>query len=630
MDHDVKHLSRRLYDRSDLGTSKPQTMLLLVLVVSWLLCGLYNYLVLAPPTQPARERVLRALVFGPTYGPLGVARAGRTMQIRRTAVPMNSVLQVVGALPTGVLALLLVGSDRGAQRRRQRRAAVRHAQAQGRPLPADVVRKVRLRGDGLPLGMVNDQVVGIPYGADAGHVAVIAPTRSGKGLHLTETLLRWPGAAVVVDPKGEQWDRTAGTRAAWGPVYRLPFHGLDLLAYFDRHDPLDLQELHSHLLRPWQDREKIFAEKSLPLFQAAVQVGDRTGQHPLRLLLQWADGGLRMMLDAARPHATAKVEQFLDGDRLGDEVNRFTQSAWGTFTTRVGPFVPHSATVTGRDVPHDWIQHGATIYLTYPLDQLQTAGPLVSAIIAGLIKGVLKTSATDRRPTLFAVDELPTVALGNLDTYLATMGGYGATALLYLQSLAHLEEVYGDVRSRAILANCHHQLFYAPRDPRTPRYVSEMFGTELAYVTSESRSSSLAHGQAVGRRQRTTTTQEVVRPALDVPQVLALPQAAVVLFTTLAGRQYRILTERLNPLARLPMLALPPTLVRTRSGRASPEPRPQGENDVRQRGLSAVAVQGATALTTAPASADAVPPLQDGGGRAQGPDPHMEDQDAYF
>ncbi len=632
MDQEIKHLYRRLYGRSDLGTSKPQTVLTLVLIMTWLLCGLYNYVLLAPPTHPPQERAMRAVAFGPAYAPLGVARAGRTMLIRRKPVPTKSVMLLVGAMAIGLLALLLFGGgDRQDQRERQRRAARKHAEAQGRPLPAEVVRKLRLPGSGLPLGLVNDQVVGIPYGADAGHVAVIAPTRSGKGLHLTETLLRWPGAAVVVDPKGEQWERTAGTRAQWRPVYRLPFHGLDLLDYFDRHDPLDLQELHSHLLRPWQDREKIFAEKSLPLFHAAVQVGDATGQHPLQLLLAWADGGLRAAMDEARPHAADRLEQFLDGDRPGEELNRFTQSAWGTFTTRVGPFVPHIATVTGGDVPRDWVHQGTTIYLTYPLDQLQTAGPLVSAIIAGLIKGVLKTPAAARRPTLFAIDELPTVALGNLDTYLATIGGYGATALLYLQSLAHLQEVYGEVRSRAILANCHHQLYYAPRDPVTPRHVSELFGTELAYVTSESRSWGGEHGQAAGRRQWTATTQEVIRPALSVSQVLALPQAAVVLLTTLAGRQYRVLAERLNPIGQFPTLPPPPTLVRARSWsiNATFGAALTGGDSLEQQ-ADGVSVQGTAACTRDSATAEAVPPSQIMTKPAGVGDARGDHQDAYF
>jgi type IV secretory pathway TraG/TraD family ATPase VirD4 len=65
--------------------------------------------------------------------------------------------------------------------------------------------------------------IGIPWTADAGHIAVVGPTRSGKGLHLTDTLIRWPGPVVCIDPKGEQWQRTASFRQrAYGPVFRIP------------------------------------------------------------------------------------------------------------------------------------------------------------------------------------------------------------------------------------------------------------------------------------------------------------------------------------------------------------------------------------------------------------------------
>lgn len=274
--------------------------------------------------------------------------------------------------------------------------------------------------------------------------------------------------------------------------------------------------------------------------------GRATGAHPLRLLATWAELAAPEALRQARVHAAAKVDQFLDGDPLDGGLNRFTQSAWGTFTTRFGPLVPHIATVSSDDVPADWLARGATIYLTYPLDQLQTAGALVAAVIAGLIKGQMRHPT--REATLFAIDEMPTAALYNLDTYLATIGGYGATALIYMQSLAQLEEVYGPARARSILANCHHQLFYPPRDVPTAKYVSEMFGTELIFPQSVSTSSSLGYGKGTGARTRSSTTTERVAAALEVPQVLALPEGAVVLFTTLAGQQDRLLAGRMNPI----------------------------------------------------------------------------------
>lgn len=554
----VAQLYDRLYHRTDIVPHYVGRTVALGLAAVWCLFGLWNFLVLARDIPIGRERALLALGFGPLYQLIDPPGLRGALPIAGRQLPVRIALVLVAGPALAVcVGLSRAGSTERLQRYAQRRRAQRYARAQGRPLPDVAARQLGL-GDrpGVPLGQVQRAVIGLPYGADKGHIAVIAPTRSGKGLHLTDTLLRWPGAAVVVDPKREQWTRTAGYRLQYGPVYEVPVVGVDLLRAFDPRDPLDVQELHSHLLRPWQDRERIFAEKSLALFQAAMIAGRATGAHPLRLLATWAELAAPEALRQARVHAAAKVDQFLDGDPLDGGLNRFTQSAWGTFTTRFGPLVPHIATVSSDDVPADWLARGATIYLTYPLDQLQTAGALVAAVIAGLIKGQMRHPT--KEATLFAIDEMPTAALYNLDTYLATIGGYGATALIYMQSLAQLEEVYGPARARSILANCHHQLFYPPRDVPTAKYVSEMFGTELIFPQSVSTSSSLGYGKGTGARTRSSTTSERVAAALEVPQVLALPEGAVVLFTTLAGQQDRLLAGRMNPIPVLGTLPPPP------------------------------------------------------------------------
>lgn len=545
-DPDVKRLYSRVYDRSDLGNYRGQTIAALVIAGVWLFFGLINYQFFAD-ALPRDQRKILAFGYGPAFMPLHVPRTGPEVEIAGLGVPVR-LGALIGALPLGLAGLLAFGNQTERdQRSRQRRKAQQYAAAQGRPLPAEVVKKTVLRGLGVPLGLVQAQPIGIPYKADKGHVAVVAPTRSGKGLHLTETLLSWPGPCVVVDPKAEQYERTVGYRSRFGPIYRVPdLSCVNLLDYFDLSSSLDVQELHGHLLRPWQDREKIFSEKSLALFHAAATAGRATGRHPLHLLARWARMAAPEALIEARQYAKAEIDQFLDGDDPAQGLNRFTQSAWGTFTTRFGPFVPHIATVSMSEIPKTWQEENATIYITYPLDQLQTAGALVSAILAALVKGQMRQRK--KIHTLYAIDEMPTVALYNLDTYLATVGGYGATMLLYMQSLAQLNEVYGHHRAQSVLSNCHHQLYYPPRDPETARYVSEMFGTELQFTKTESYSGS-------GQDQRVSATYtESQRPALDVPEVLALPEAAVVVFTTLAGRQYRIVTERMNPIAKLDTL----------------------------------------------------------------------------
>jgi type IV secretion system protein VirD4 len=52
-----------------------------------------------------------------------------------------------------------------------------------------------------------------------GHVAVIAPTRSGKGNGVViPTCLTWPDSICVLDLKGENFQKTAGRRKQMGQV----------------------------------------------------------------------------------------------------------------------------------------------------------------------------------------------------------------------------------------------------------------------------------------------------------------------------------------------------------------------------------------------------------------------------
>ena len=270
-------------------------------------------------------------------------------------------------------------------------------------------------------------------------------------------------------------------------MYRLPEQSIDLLDYYDFDDPLDVQFLHETLLRVWQDHEPFWAEKSLPLFFAAQKCATATGDHPLRVLARWVQLAAPTAMAEARLYAPVEVGQFLDTDDPTAPINRTAQSAWATLVTRYTRLVPHIDTVTTATVPASWMADGGTVYITYPLDQLSMAGSLVAAIVGAFVKAKMRaeTSGQPTSFTLFALDEMPTTAIPRLDEYLSIMGGFGATALLYMQSLAQLDEVYGHDRARTILANCHQQVYYPPRDVPTAEYVSKLFGTELQFVESD-------------------------------------------------------------------------------------------------------------------------------------------------
>lgn len=409
------------------------------------------------------------------------------------------------------------------------RESHQHARSQGRDDETKVLRALALpdrRGQrgglppapGIPLAYRGGKPLGLPPDTDRGHVAVIGPTRAGKSFHLTDALLRWPGPALVVDPKGEQWQRTAGSRQEQrGPVYRIPPQGLDLAQLYDLGDDLDRRELHEALLRPWRDgHDRIFADKALSILEAAVVAGDKTGEHPLRILAAWARQSPTLALREAALLAPDAVRTFTDGTKPEEiDRNRFAMSAWGTFSTRFSPIAAHLATVTTPQVPAHWASQNATIYLCYPLQSQAAVGPLAAALIGGLIRQLLATPPASR--VLVAIDEMPTVALPHLSGYLATVGGAGLTMLLYAQALPQIEAVYGREDALAILSNCSHQVFFPPRDPQTAELVSRAYGTKYAIAQ-------LASGTGVH-------FQTQYRPALEVGQVMALGAGQVVVFS---------------------------------------------------------------------------------------------------
>ncbi len=268
----------------------------------------------------------------------------------------------------------------------------------------------------MPLAKVGhgkrERIIGIAHGTSRGHALCVAPTGAGKGLHLTDLMLTWHGPAVIVDPKGEIYRRTATHRRmlqGLGPCYNLPHDALDLLDSFDPHDPLDVQALHEILLETWRDREPIWAKKTLPLFFAAMAAGQATGRNGLQMLARWAQLALPDAMTEAAVFAPREVRQFLDSlppDKALE--NKFATSAWGTFTAKFAAFAPHIATFTQRDVPPDWVEASSTIYITYPLEQASTARPLVAAAVAGLIRGRMRQAQHNRTatPALFLIDEL--------------------------------------------------------------------------------------------------------------------------------------------------------------------------------------------------------------------------------
>lgn len=439
--------------------------------------------------------------------------------------------------------------------------------SQGRLHNQAVVRQLAIER-GVPVATVTDERnrevrVGLDYATGEGHLIVSAPTRGGKGLHATETLLTWPGPALVVDPKGEQLARTAAWRSQFGPVYCLPGHQVNLAEHYGQMlDRDDLAELHTHLMRPWESRETIFAEKALSLFTAAGLYAQAKGLNPVRVLLDLAESDAEEALAGLEsvPAVKRHVRVFTNGARPeAYRDDRFVTSAFGNFTTRLATYQKHIDTIAPPDagsyrvVDADWVQRGGTLYITYSLQDLKGVGGVVAAVIAAMLRRQMRRNTKER--LLVAIDELPVVGLRNIADYLATCGGYAITLLLYVQSIAQLKTLYGAEGTNAILSNCAHQLWYPPTEHETAVTMSRLYGITLR--ANPAHSSSRGARRHTGRdgQAQMQTNQNLSaswswqeRPELLPSQIMALPREQV-LVSTLAGRQRLVfLGKRLNPI----------------------------------------------------------------------------------
>lgn len=574
---------KQLWQESAPATRRKWRIFLALLAILWLGGAIMAYTDVAGIMRlGSGARILTALVMGP-FGLLWVFLKWTGLILETTQEP-NLFWLILTGLNSG--AIWLVGkimTGEPNQELLQQRKQASAEKAQGRLPQAEIEKNLQIEAGVSAAQLTVDKkeavTVGVDYETGEGHMLAVGPTRSGKGLHLTQTLLTWPGAAIILDPKGEQFQRTAGERQKrfGSPIYRLPGSQVHLSYYYDNLlDRDSLFELHHHLLRPWQSRERIFADKSRALFSAAAEFARATGLNPVRVLLDMADCDPVLVLTALEtvPAAKRYVRIFTDGlppAKYYD--NRFATSAYGTFTTMLNGYQKHIDTIAPRRngptvIPRNWAAQGATIYITYSLSDLRGVGGVVAAIIAAFMRYQLRQPQKER--ALFAIDELPAVGLHNVTDYLATVGGSGVSLLLYVQAISQLRELYGPEGTQSILANCVHQIWYPPADIETAKVMSELYGT--GYKPTHTQGSSRRYyqnGQQNNGQQNYVDMRQSqgweLRQVLEPGEIMSLPKDQVMVLTQ-KERQYRFFGERLNPIPLLPHLAPPPEVPQFQSG----------------------------------------------------------------
>jgi type IV secretion system protein VirD4 len=446
----------------------------------------------------------------------------------------------IGVAGIGLLVLLPAGLVAAARPRRALHGDARFAS------PAEVDRAGLTGSDGQPgilIGRHRGRFLSLP-----GQLSVMlsAPTRSGKGVGVViPNLLNWPDSVVVLDIKGENYDITAGYRAAhsqavyafspfdedarshrWNPLTAVrssPLHRVgDLLTIGQVFFPNDGSGTSS---------EAFFNDQARNLFLGLGLVLLETPSLPRTIgeMLRQSSGKGRSLKDHLSGLITQRREE---GNPLTDEcvdaLQRLLSNSENTLSSVVATFnapltifadaVVDAATSTNDFRLEDVRRRRMSVYVRIPPNRLANARPLLNLFFSQLVS--LNTQALpEQDPTLkvqclLVNDEFTAMGrVGVITNAAAFLAGYNLRLLTVVQAMSQLDAVYGDKEARTFATNHGLQILYAPREQRDADEYSAMLGHFTERATSRGRSRSFSgHGHSTVSRNESEQRRALLLP----------------------------------------------------------------------------------------------------------------------
>jgi type IV secretory pathway TraG/TraD family ATPase VirD4 len=358
--------------------------------------------------------------------------------------------------------------------------------ARPRDLRANVV--ASREPDRFTIGRLDRRV--IASGPES-HVAVIAPTRSGKTSRcVIPWLLEHDGPAIVTSTKTDvldataKWRRQLGRVSIWDPFTPGSCGWTPIAGCSDWSTALQRArwitdcavEGDSEVARYWGGEA---AKLHAPLSQAA----DLVGQDMVDVL-GWVDTKhTDTPMDVLTRFGADAAARQLAGVASLDDRNKGTtfMSLAGLLAAYRYPEVQSSN--HPEFTPAAFFDGGAnTLYIVANERHQTELAPLIVALVSSLLNEAAERANRDRplQPTLrVLLDEAANIApLRQLPSHLSQAAGHGIRIATIWQSIAQIQHRYA-TNADAILANSTTKLFMGPiSDETTRQYVSRTLGEE--------------------------------------------------------------------------------------------------------------------------------------------------------
>ncbi len=409
-----------------------------------------------------------------------------------------------------------------------------------------------------------------------GHVLTCAPTGSGKGIGaVIPTLLEYPGSALVLDIKGENYAVTARARRALGHTVHLvdpfgstgakasSFNPLDML---DLSDP-DVVGQSSAIIEmlvvsssTQDDNSAHFNDSAKDLLKGLLVYVANAGAPAKRNL-----GELRRLLTL--PLASDKEnprESLMDhlADMSADTeiafgiparcangfLSKDSKEASGVHSTALrhtawldDPRIVECLSRSDFDLA-DLKRKPMTIFVVMPPDKLAAQVRFMRVLVGAALSAITATTIKPQFNVLFLLDEFAQLGrMQAIEDAISSVRGYGARFWLFVQDLSQLKGVYP--KWQTFLANTAKQ-FYGTADFDTAKYVSDMLGQRtIEFATRGDSSNASAQGLSSGS---SNSHQVSARSLLTPDEVMRLGAAKPIVLIQ-GERPY--LLQRMNYLA---------------------------------------------------------------------------------
>jgi type IV secretion system protein VirD4 len=426
------------------------------------------------------------------------------------------------------------------------------------------MRRIGLAGRGtdhhLFLGACADGKGNLHYLRQSGneHLAVIAPTRTGKGVGpVLMNALAWGGAFIMYDPKGEGFHATAGSRARIGPVWRWNpvgtegvsrFNVLDLVRLGTMHDVGDAMDIATLLVDPssvgdWDHWTGTSFDLLAGVILHVLYQKQAEGKRACLADVAWALGdpdrlNLRLYTDMTKnQHGEPGAHGFEPGRRHGAiamagatmlqrehrERTAIHSSAVLCLALYRDPIIAANTAVSDFDLKALWDgECPGSLYITVSPDQELKLQPLLRMMLTLILRAVQRVELRyqEGRPQLpwrhrllLLLDEFASLGtVKEIELALARIAGYGAQIMLVIQDVPQLYQAYSQYQT--VLGMCQTKIVYAPNDKLTAEWLSGECGTTTV-VKKDIQVSGARFGTVLG--QVSEQYHEVSRP-LITPQ----------------------------------------------------------------------------------------------------------------